>query len=707
MGLITVVKDGLKKRLGQAFSRHSGVRRLAWGLIFLTFLAVILYSSQVPEQYNLQVGMLAPKDIRAPRDIIDRAKTQALREQKAASVPLVYDYNPNVEPEMERQVADALALVKRLRDDPTLTMDQRIDSLSRQLGLALPPAVLQKIVSLDNGTLDFLRNQGQSIIFRVMEPGVEKGTLEKARTEVENQVALLPVPKDEQLFLATLIKNYLRPNRLLNEVETANRRKEAMESVEPVRILKGQLILARGQTVTAEHVEILRELGLNQTGLNVKIAVGAVLIATLVALLLAVFLYLFRREVFADESKIVLIGLVLSVTVVLTETLRTFSGYLAPVSAGTMLLATLIEPKLAILNAFFLSIIVGFLNGGDMRFLFVAAAGGLTGVYGLARVHQRSDFMRTGFLVSLVNVVAIISVSLAGVNLSPDSSLWADSLWGVLNGLLSTIITIGSLPFFESLFGILTPVRLLEYSNPAHPLLRKLLVEAPGTYHHSIIVANLAEAAAEAVGADPLLARVGAYYHDIGKTRRPYFFIDNQFGMQNPHDRLSPRLSALVITSHVKDGLELGEKYRLPEAILRFIREHHGTGLVSYFYARARETQGDTVSEEDFRYNGPKPQTRESAIVMLADSVEAAVRSLDHPSTTDIENMVRKILREKLEDGQLDEVDLTLRQLETIGGVFVRSLAGIFHPRIDYPETVLKEIEGRREDGGNRKQLPG
>ncbi|MCL5039410.1 MAG: HDIG domain-containing protein [Firmicutes bacterium] len=673
----------------------------------MSFLTLILYSSQVPEQYNLQVGLPAPKDVLASRDVIDRAKTQALREQKAASVPLVYDYNPNAEAEMERQVAEALTLVKKLRDDASLTPEQRADNLSRQLGLALPPAVLQSLLSLDNGTLDFLRNQAQSIIFRVMEAGVEKSTLEKVRAEVDNQTTLLPIPKEQQLFISALIKGNLRPNRVLNEVETANRRKEAMDSVEPVRIVRGQLIVGRNQTVTAEHIQILKDLGLDKTGLNLQVAVGSGLIAALMVFLAAIFLRLFRREVYEDEARVVLIGLVVIVTILLTETLKTFSGYLAPVASATMLLTTLVEPKLAMLGAFLLATIVGFLNGGDMRFLLVALTGGLIGVYGLARVHQRADFMRAGFLVSLGNVVGIIGISLAGMNLSPETSLWEDSLWGILNGLLSAIITIGSLPFLESLFGIMTPVRLLEYSNPAHPLLRKLLVEAPGTYHHSIIVANLAEAAAEAVGADPLLARVGSYYHDIGKTRRPYFFIDNQFGMENPHDRLSPRLSTLVITSHIKDGLELGEKYHLPEAILRFVREHHGTSLVSYFYARARENQGGIVQEEDFRYGGPKPQSRESAIVMLADSVEAAVRSLDHPSTAAIETMVKKILREKLEDGQLDQVDLTLRQIDVIGGVFVRSLTGIFHPRIDYPDTLLKEMEGRREDAGNRKQLSG
>ena len=275
---------------------------------------------------------------------------------------------------------------------------------------------------------------------------------------------------------------------------------------------------------------------------------------------------------------------------------------------------------------------------------------------------------------------------------------------GLFNGILSAVGAIGLLPYLETVFGITSSIRLLELSNPNHPLLRKLLLEAPGTYHHSMMVGNLGEAAAEAVGADPLLTRVGSQYHDIGKTKRPYFFVENQFSGVNPHDKISPTLSTLIITSHVKDGVEMARQHKLPKVLVDFIREHHGTDLVKYFYHRAKES-GQDVSEDDFRYPGPKPQSKETAIVMLADSVEAAVRSMPKPTPGRIEGLVRKIIKERLADGQLDESNITLRDLDLIADAFVKVLTGMYHHRVEYPDGALKERakdkEVKASTGGN------
>jgi putative nucleotidyltransferase with HDIG domain len=262
------------------------------------------------------------------------------------------------------------------------------------------------------------------------------------------------------------------------------------------------------------------------------------------------------------------------------------------------------------------------------------------------------------------------------------------------------------LPYLESGFGLTTSVTLLELANPSHPLLKQLLMEAPGTYHHSLIVANLAEAAAEAVGADPLLARVGSFYHDIGKLKRPYFFIENQLG-PNPHEKISPNLSTLIITSHVKDGLEMAKKAKLPKVIQDIIVQHHGNSLVSFFYRQAEKNSDskEVLREEDFRYEAPVPQTKEAAIILLADAVEAAVRSLNKPAAGRVEAVVRKIIKEKLDDGQFDQCNITLRELDIIAQTFVRILSGIYHTRIEYPEKELKaEIERSRKDGSTGEQ---
>lgn len=266
--------------------------------------------------------------------------------------------------------------------------------------------------------------------------------------------------------------------------------------------------------------------------------------------------------------------------------------------------------------------------------------------------------------------------------------IFVNSGYAVVGGILSGVLAVGVLPFFEATFDIVTTVKLLELSNPNSPLLKKLLMEAPGTYHHSVLVANLAELAAESISANPLLVRIGAYYHDIGKTKRPYFFKENQIGIENPHDKISDKLSAKIIISHVKDGLEMAREHNLPKDIETFISTHHGDTLVKYFYYNTRNNSDnpDEVKEEDFKYPGPIPTTKEQGIVMLSDSVEAAVRSIKEHTSENIETMVNNIIKDKMESGQLNNCDLTLKDIETIRKCFLKALNGIYHQRIEYPK---------------------
>lgn len=309
----------------------------------------------------------------------------------------------------------------------------------------------------------------------------------------------------------------------------------------------------------------------------------------------------------------------------------------------------------------------------------------------VSKTHHRSTFILAGLAVSLVSLLIIFSVGILGRE--DIYKMLNNGMFGAIGGILSAVFTIGTLPIFETVFDIITPVKLLELSNPNQPVLRRLLIEAPGTYYHSILVGNLAEAAAEDIGANPLLCRVGAYYHDIGKLKRPYFFKENQITKDNPHDKITPNLSALVITSHVRDGVEIARKNKLPSTVIRIIEEHHGNTLIAYFYHKALNAEGaEAIEEGKFRYPFRRPQTGEAAIVMLADSVEAYIRSLSEPTQEQVEQGVRKIIKEKLNDGQLDGSDLTLRDLEIIGQAFVKVLGGIFHERIEYPESV-KDIQ--------------
>jgi putative nucleotidyltransferase with HDIG domain len=362
-----------------------------------------------------------------------------------------------------------------------------------------------------------------------------------------------------------------------------------------------------------------------------------------------------------------------------------------------MLLSVLLNAKVAVFAAGILAVLAGTLGSQDLRLAAVAYTGALVAVFSVRRIQRRTDLAYAGLVVGFANAAASLASDLLAGTPLREAALNAGV--GVTGGVLCGVLATGALPYLEDLFGLVTPIKLLELSNPSHPLLRRLQLEAPGTYHHTLMVANLAEAAAEAVGADPLLARVGTYYHDVGKLRRPGFFVENQVGGHNPHDRMAPSLSALAVAAHVRDGLELARQYKLPQVVADFIPQHHGTTLMAYFYHRAVEQQQGPVDPEAFRYEGPKPRSREAAIVMLADGVEAAARSIQNPTPERIREVVRRIVHERLEDGQLDECDLTFRDLERISQVFTRLLVSMFHPRLEYPEVSLEAHRRRRQRG--------
>jgi putative nucleotidyltransferase with HDIG domain len=365
--------------------------------------------------------------------------------------------------------------------------------------------------------------------------------------------------------------------------------------------------------------------------------------------------------------------------------LTTISVYLAPLATAAMLIGILLEGRLALLVTALLATFIGI----DTSSLPAAAVGlftGTVGVLAVARVTRRWDLVTASLLVWATNIVSVLVFSLLGQD-ALDGILRDTLFFGGLNGLTAALVAIGALPFLESFFGITTHIKLLELSNPSEPILHRLLTEAPGTYQHSIMVGNLAEAAAQAIGADALLCRVGAYYHDIGKIRRPRFFVENQVGQENPHDKLAPSLSSLIIVSHVKDGLDLARQYRLPEVLCQFIPEHHGTNLVSYFYHQARSRSTEPIFEEDFRYPGPRPQSRETAVVMLCDGIEAASRTLPSPSPEKLEELVNKMVDQAVRDGQLNECDMSLKDLTDVKEALVRALASQYHGRIEYPDA--------------------
>lgn len=379
--------------------------------------------------------------------------------------------------------------------------------------------------------------------------------------------------------------------------------------------------------------------------------------------------------------------------------------YSLPVALGGLFLAVLFNIRLAFAGSLAISILATFMVSGEFRFFLFSFVGSLVGAFVVSDSQDRTTLFKSGLIISLVNLYTVSSMALLG----GGANLPFDVFSSLANGLFIAILALGLLPVLEYFFDTASNFRLLELSNLHQPILKQLILVAPGTYHHSIIVGTLAEAGAEAIGANPLFVRVGAYYHDIGKIKKPSYFIENQIDAMNRHDKLAPSMSSLILVSHVKDGVEMAREHRLPPALVDLVHQHHGTSLITYFYQKAKDAENSNpalVKEEEYRYPGPKPQTREAAILMLADFVEATSRTLTDPTPARIQGLVQRIINNIFSDGQLDECDLTLRDLRLIAKGFTRILTGIFHTRIDYPGFRFNEGTRRKEESAPSSQKP-
>lgn len=670
---------------------YTPVRRTGLGLLTFALLTTLLTLQWVPRPLKVEEGKPAPRDISAPKTVTytDREKTEELRENAARLVEPVYDPDISVLKSSLEDLEAALASVRQVRALEA-GPEEKARQLPERLQLPLTASAFKALLTLSEEELQELENQAPALVREVMQQGVRETDLPGLREALGQKVEAGRGSAPYKEALRSLASAVLRPNLVLNESETERRREQARASIQPVehQILQDTVIVRKGDLVTAQDIEKLRALGLLQQKTHWTAVLGVALLVLILMGLVLAYLKILSPRVAGNERLLTLLALIAVGTLAAGRLFflvpHPLAPYLFPVAAGPLLVAILIDNRLAVLTAVELALLTGIMAGSELGLAGQAVVGSLGGILAVHKVSQRSDLTRAGFFVSGANLAAVWGLGLLAGR-GPGELLAFGGI-GVLNGLLTAIITIGSLPYLENVFGITTPLRLLELANPNHPLLKRLLLEAPGTYHHSIVVGNLAEAAAEAVGGDGLLVRVGSYYHDVGKIKRPEFFIENQLLAPNPHDKMSPSLSALIITSHVKEGLELAREYNLPPAISDILRQHHGTTLVSYFYHQAVAGNQGEVAETDFRYEGPIPQSKEAALVMLADSVEAAVRSLTKPTQGKIDGLIRKIIKDRLADGQLDQSDLTLRDLDRIAAAFSRVITGIYHPRVEYPQ---------------------
>lgn len=693
------------------------LRLIVLGLVLATVTGVVMAHPLLPTgQVQLEEGDVATEHIRAPRRLTyesDILREQAQDRAAAAVSPIYTTPDPALARQQLDRAREVLDYLGSVRADPLASTARK-----RAWVLAVPELedlsleTVESLLDLSNESWDRVQLETLAVIGQAMRQEIREGDVASMRKRVP-QLVSLDLSSEEANVTTALARTFLVPNAFLAPEATEEARQSAREEVPPaLRTFEdGEIIVREGERVTALDIETLDELGLRQSRMQWTDFLRSGLLALLGVVILYLYLARFQPSVlWRGQQTLLLVSL--NGIFVLVIGLMVPSGpvvrYLAPASALAMLTTATLGRETGVAVAVFLGGVTGVITDNSLEMTLYTSLGGIIAALTLGRVEQISELFRAGLFASLVHV-SIVAVFNAPHDFNQPASVAASTLSGALNGGVSASLALGGLFLVGPLFDIVTTMRLIELSRPEHPLLQRLLREAPATYHHSLMVANLAEQAAESIGANALLTRVGAYYHDVGKLARPYFFTENQADGMNPHDRLDPQTSAEVIIGHVTDGIELAKRYRLPSRIRAFIPEHHGDNRVSFLYQKAVELAGDPslVDEEKFRYHGLKPQSKETALVMLADGCEAAVRSARPEDAEMVAKIVDNIIDQRVEGGQFNECDLTLRDLAIVRDVFVSALKGTFHPRIQYPseEEEQEDQDGRAGTGQDSDEV--
>lgn len=700
-------------------------------------------------------GDVASRNVKAPRDLLvaDQVLTEKKRQEAADAVLPLYDFDSRAGRDAaerlnqvfqqlrqgHRSDADRAALENLLgvglavEDEEALRYLADRPEVAARFNRLLQQAAQGQVV----GNLQLFQTSGQrGIVIRDLTAQQERTLVDldsvigihDAFDQLRQELAATDgLHAHNRKALQELARKLLRPSLSFNINETENRRQAARDAVKPVlfQVKKGEMIIREGERVTEEQLAKLnafRDLGGDLGAL--RLAAGLTL-----AMLLLVFTghrfavrniskYRTRmRDLLFLASTCFTLFVLVKLAIFICNALEgafpyidsTSYYYAIPFAAGAMLVRIALNSEVALLFSIVFAVAIGLLFGSNLPMTMFVLVGSLAAAHWVRHCCQRNTLYQAGMWLSLANVLMVLAIQfLAGRPF--DEQLFYKAGFGVAGGFISALLVTGLVPLIESLFKYTTNIKLLELANMNTPVLRELMIRAPGTYHHSIIVGNLAECAAETIGANPLLARVAAYYHDIGKIRKPLYFVENIGAQENRHDKLAPSMSALILMSHVKEGVDMAREHKLGQTLVDIIRQHHGTALIKFFYDKAKN-QADPgvhqVDERDYRYPGPKPQTREAALIMLADAIEAASRTLADPTPARIQGMVQKIINNIFIDGQLDECELTLKDLHNIAKSFNRILAGIFHHRIDYPEPVYKERgSDKRKNGDDSHREP-
>nr|WP_227872312.1 HDIG domain-containing metalloprotein [Paenibacillus albus] len=725
--------------------KHSAAVRWVLMLLFVLLFYFSLAPHVLPETYNIELGKPSDRDIEAPMEIKDEKATLQAQEQAAEQVEPIYSI---VALRSEVLLEQIFARMEQLNQDDQVTLENKVsiyrteipqlytdyvdqfvrnnkgngtynDTLLDEMAAAvktqayrIPEETYYKLPSLSPIQLGDMQQVAVSIVHKLMGDTLREA--ETARTKVAELVNASSLSERKTREIVQELARYaIMPNKFLDKQATNDARVAAKENTPPVVIKQGDIIVHKGEIVSKEMYDRLSSIGLLQTKKTYWPQLGLLLLSVLFTIV--IYSYLEKAAGLSggtrtkySNTQLVMLLLIYVLNIVamqiidLTQTQSMpYVGYLAPTAMGAMLIVLLLDIQLAVVSSFLFAImgsVIFNMDSGrtfDFNYGFTTAVISFAAIFAIHRASQRSTILKAGIMVSLFGSASVLAILLLG-ELPDKNEIIMTVAFAFASGLLTAILVVGLMPFFEVTFGILSALKLVELSSPNHPLLRKLLTETPGTYHHSVMVGNLSESAAEAIGANGLLCRVGSFYHDIGKTKRPSYFIENQTNIENPHDSIEPKLSKSIIIAHARDGVEMLRAHKLPRPIRDIAEQHHGTTFLKYFYHKAYKLAEEAgiepdFTEDDFRYPGPKAQSKEAAIVGIADCVEAAVRSLRSPTVDQIESMINKIIKSRLDDDQFNECDITLKELEKIAQTLKETVIGIFHSRIEYPEDVKQK----------------
>lgn len=670
-----------------------------WKRIFLfTITAILIYfilmTVVTPKRYKLNEGDIATVDIKAPRDIIDEEATKLKEQEVTAKVEKKFTLKNEIKIEASDNVKGFFDKLINLKSN-NIDEKSKIAELKKIDTINLSDSEYKELLDLSVDKDTELQWIALTAIDKAYENQIEEDSkaIADAKSIVDEYLSRQGLESNIEVILREICESQVKANYFFDQSKTDEAIKEALKGVSKVMIKKNQIIVKEGEPITQKQINILTELGLIGEDIS-KDYIYTYIILFFYVLFVLILQYIYMKNEnnkILNNTKLVFLILLLNLlSLIIARVFTLVSVFLIPIACTPILMTVFLGSKISIIINSFNLLFIGIIIGFDPQIILVAIVANIISSLTLKKVNQRNDILYSTAYLAVSSAIIVLS---SGILLSNNiKRILIDVALATGGAFISGILAMGLLPFLESSFNLVTNMKLLELSNPNNLLLKRLLMEAPGTYHHSIMVANLAEVAAEEVGANPMLVRVGAYYHDIGKIKRPFFFGENQLGGVNPHDKISPALSTTIIISHVKDGLELAKEYDLPTIVTDMIAQHHGTTLVKYFYYTLKNNSEnpDLIKEDDFRYPGPKPQTKEAAIIMMADSVEAAVRSIQEPTLDKIEAMVNNIIKDKLNSNQLNECDLTFKDLEVIKACFLKVLKGIYHHRIEYPTEKIK-----------------